>query len=135
SLLDIQKEAFSIKGSRSPFTSRGNGFNSEGAVRMIPMGLTITELGSGRGEWEQILLTGTTCWGMKPSWHVNDSVLSSCSVIYVFHSSEKKYCSGTGWPSFSEAHGTPGSDENHTGILRRLDTSLGSARTEVVCKQ
>ncbi|XP_011736770.2 methionine-R-sulfoxide reductase B2, mitochondrial isoform X3 [Macaca nemestrina] len=50
-------------------------------------------------------------------------------------SSEKKYCSGTGWPSFSEAHGTSGSDESHTGILRRLDTSLGSARTEVVCKQ
>ncbi|XP_062956931.1 methionine-R-sulfoxide reductase B2, mitochondrial [Cynocephalus volans] len=50
-------------------------------------------------------------------------------------SSEKKYCSGTGWPSFSEAHGTCGSDESHTGILRRLDTSSGSARTEVVCKQ
>ncbi|PNJ24563.1 MSRB2 isoform 2, partial [Pongo abelii] len=29
SLLDIQKEAFSIKGSRSPSTSRGNGFHSE----------------------------------------------------------------------------------------------------------
>ncbi|XP_064141266.1 methionine-R-sulfoxide reductase B2, mitochondrial [Loxodonta africana] len=50
-------------------------------------------------------------------------------------SSEKKYCSGTGWPSFSEAHGTSGSDESNTGILRRLDTSLGLARTEVVCKQ
>ncbi|XP_023557773.1 methionine-R-sulfoxide reductase B2, mitochondrial isoform X1 [Octodon degus] len=50
-------------------------------------------------------------------------------------SSEKKFCSGTGWPSFSEAHGTSGSDESHTGILRRLDTSLGSTRTEVVCKQ
>ncbi|XP_038951891.1 methionine-R-sulfoxide reductase B2, mitochondrial isoform X3 [Rattus norvegicus] len=50
-------------------------------------------------------------------------------------SSEKKYCSGTGWPSFSEAHGTKGSDESHTGILRRLDTSLGCPRMEVVCKQ
>ncbi|XP_066242145.1 methionine-R-sulfoxide reductase B2, mitochondrial isoform X3 [Saccopteryx leptura] len=50
-------------------------------------------------------------------------------------SSEKKYCSGTGWPSFSEAHGTSGSDENSTGILRRVDTSFGSVRTEVVCKQ
>ncbi|XP_052013127.1 methionine-R-sulfoxide reductase B2, mitochondrial [Apodemus sylvaticus] len=50
-------------------------------------------------------------------------------------SSEKKYCSGTGWPSFSEAHGTKGSDESHAGILRRLDTSLGRARMEVVCKQ
>ncbi|XP_058153835.1 methionine-R-sulfoxide reductase B2, mitochondrial isoform X1 [Dasypus novemcinctus] len=50
-------------------------------------------------------------------------------------SSEKKYWSGSGWPSFSEAHGTAGSDESNTGILRRLDTSLGPARTEVVCKQ
>lgn len=50
-------------------------------------------------------------------------------------SSEKKYSSGTGWPSFSEAHGTSGSDESNTGILRRVDTSLGSVRTEVVCKQ
>ncbi|XP_025319735.1 methionine-R-sulfoxide reductase B2, mitochondrial isoform X1 [Canis lupus baileyi] len=50
-------------------------------------------------------------------------------------SSEKKYCSGTGWPAFSEAHGTSGSDERDTGILRRVDTSLGLTRTEVVCKQ
>ncbi|XP_030617647.1 methionine-R-sulfoxide reductase B2, mitochondrial isoform X3 [Delphinapterus leucas] len=50
-------------------------------------------------------------------------------------SSEKKYCSGTGWPSFSEAHRTSGSDESNTGILRRVDTSLGPARTEVICKQ
>uniref|UniRef100_A0A8C6QR51 Peptide-methionine (R)-S-oxide reductase n=2 Tax=Nannospalax galili TaxID=1026970 RepID=A0A8C6QR51_NANGA len=50
-------------------------------------------------------------------------------------SSEKKYCSGTGWPSFTEAHGTSGSDESHAGILRRPDTSSGSVRTEVVCKQ
>ncbi|XP_012586884.1 PREDICTED: methionine-R-sulfoxide reductase B2, mitochondrial [Condylura cristata] len=50
-------------------------------------------------------------------------------------SSEKKYCSGSGWPSFSEAHGTSGSDESNTGILKRVDTSLGLVRTEVVCKQ
>lgn len=60
---------------------------------------------------------------------------SSCSVGNVFPSSEKKYCSGTGWPSFSEAHGASGSDESNTGILRRVDTSLGSVRTEVVCKK
>ncbi|XP_054448721.1 methionine-R-sulfoxide reductase B2, mitochondrial isoform X2 [Pteronotus mesoamericanus] len=50
-------------------------------------------------------------------------------------SSDKKYCSGTGWPSFSEAHGTSGSDESSTGVLRRVDTSLGAVRTEVVCKR
>ncbi|KFW87764.1 hypothetical protein N305_00023, partial [Manacus vitellinus] len=50
-------------------------------------------------------------------------------------SSEKKYNSGTGWPSFSEAYGTCGRDESNTNITRRPDNSLGLARTEVVCKQ
>ncbi|KAF4788509.1 hypothetical protein TURU_160592 [Turdus rufiventris] len=49
--------------------------------------------------------------------------------------SEKKYNSGTGWPSFSEAYGTCGGDESNTNIMRRPDNSLGSTRTEVVCKQ
>ncbi|MBZ3877285.1 Methionine-R-sulfoxide reductase B2, mitochondrial, partial [Sciurus carolinensis] len=49
--------------------------------------------------------------------------------------SEKKFCSGTGWPSFTEAHGTLDSDESNSGILRRLDTSSGKTRTEVVCKK
>nr|XP_009672009.1 PREDICTED: methionine-R-sulfoxide reductase B2, mitochondrial [Struthio camelus australis] len=50
-------------------------------------------------------------------------------------SSEKKYNSGTGWPSFSEAYGTCGRDESNSNIMRRLDNSLGSTRTEVICKQ
>ncbi|KAM8810843.1 methionine-R-sulfoxide reductase B2, mitochondrial [Eudromia elegans] len=50
-------------------------------------------------------------------------------------SSEKKYNSGTGWPSFSEAYGTCGQDESSTNIMRKPDDSLGSTRTEVVCKQ
>uniref|UniRef100_A0A8C5J5X1 Peptide-methionine (R)-S-oxide reductase n=1 Tax=Junco hyemalis TaxID=40217 RepID=A0A8C5J5X1_JUNHY len=50
-------------------------------------------------------------------------------------SSEKKYNSGTGWPSFSEAYGTCGRDESNTNIVRRPDNSLGLRRTEVVCKQ
>ncbi|KAM6410219.1 methionine-R-sulfoxide reductase B2, mitochondrial isoform 2-T2 [Pluvialis apricaria] len=50
-------------------------------------------------------------------------------------SSRKKYNSGTGWPSFSEAYGTCGSDESNTNIMRRPDNSLGSTRTEVLCKQ
>ncbi|CAK6443704.1 unnamed protein product [Pipistrellus nathusii] len=49
--------------------------------------------------------------------------------------SEKKFCSGTGWPSFSEAHGTSGSDESNAGILRCVDTSSGVASTKVVCRQ
>ncbi|CAM4520977.1 unnamed protein product [Lepidochelys olivacea] len=49
--------------------------------------------------------------------------------------SEKKYNSGTGWPSFSEAFGACGTDECNANILRRPDTSLGSTSTEVICKQ
>ncbi|OCT73945.1 methionine-R-sulfoxide reductase B2, mitochondrial [Xenopus laevis] len=50
-------------------------------------------------------------------------------------SSEKKYNSGTGWPSFSEAYGAQGADESNTNVLRRLDNSLGSTGTEVICKE
>lgn len=50
-------------------------------------------------------------------------------------SSETKYNSGTGWPSFWEAHGTIGNDEGNTNVLRRPDNSLGCAGTEVICKE
>ncbi|TFK11904.1 Methionine-R-sulfoxide reductase B2, mitochondrial [Platysternon megacephalum] len=50
-------------------------------------------------------------------------------------SSEKKYNSGTGWPSFSKAFGACGTDESNTNILRCPDTSLGSTSMEVICKQ
>ncbi|XP_077010126.1 methionine-R-sulfoxide reductase B2, mitochondrial isoform X2 [Tamandua tetradactyla] len=50
-------------------------------------------------------------------------------------SSAKKFCSGSGWPSFSEAHGAVGNDESAAATLQRLDPSLGHARTEVICKQ
>ncbi|XP_061777941.1 methionine-R-sulfoxide reductase B2, mitochondrial [Nerophis ophidion] len=49
-------------------------------------------------------------------------------------SSESKYDSGTGWPAFKEAHGTWERDESHSSIIRRPDNSLGSASTEVLCK-
>ncbi|KAM4689360.1 methionine-R-sulfoxide reductase B2, mitochondrial [Discoglossus pictus] len=50
-------------------------------------------------------------------------------------SSEKKYNSGTGWPSFSEAQGALGSDETNTNVLRRPDNSIGCTGTEVLCKE
>ncbi|XP_034718052.1 methionine-R-sulfoxide reductase B2, mitochondrial [Etheostoma cragini] len=56
-----------------------------------------------------------------------------CCEVPLF-SSEAKYDSGTGWPAFKEAHGTWERDESHTSIIRRPDNSLGSAGTEVLCK-
>ncbi|XP_069585659.1 methionine-R-sulfoxide reductase B2, mitochondrial [Ranitomeya imitator] len=50
-------------------------------------------------------------------------------------SSETKYNSGTGWPSFWEAYGTNGNDERSTNVLQRPDNSLGCAGTEVICKE
>lgn len=49
-------------------------------------------------------------------------------------SSEAKYDSGTGWPSFKETHGTWERDESLASVIRRPDNSLGSAGTEVLCK-
>ncbi|XP_006000326.1 methionine-R-sulfoxide reductase B2, mitochondrial isoform X2 [Latimeria chalumnae] len=50
-------------------------------------------------------------------------------------SSETKYSSGTGWPSFYDAHCMCGSDESNNNILQRPDNSLGSTSTEVLCKR
>ncbi|XP_072364592.1 methionine-R-sulfoxide reductase B2, mitochondrial isoform X3 [Scyliorhinus torazame] len=50
-------------------------------------------------------------------------------------SSETKYDSGTGWPSFWQVHGTVDSDETNTNALRRTDNSMGSTGTEVICKK
>ncbi|GAA6099056.1 methionine-R-sulfoxide reductase B2, mitochondrial [Tachysurus ichikawai] len=57
-----------------------------------------------------------------------------CCDIPLF-SSESKYDSGMGWPSFFEAHGTWQRDESQANIIRRPDNSLGSPGTEVICKQ
>ncbi|XP_075684843.1 methionine-R-sulfoxide reductase B2, mitochondrial [Rhinoderma darwinii] len=50
-------------------------------------------------------------------------------------SSQTKYNSGTGWPSFWEAYGTIGKDQSCTNVLQRPDNSLGCAATEVICKE
>jgi len=51
-------------------------------------------------------------------------VCAGCSSL--LFSSEKKYDSGSGWPSFWEP-------TEETNIISELDSSLGRIRTEVLC--
>lgn len=58
--------------------------------------------------------------------HTDASGTFNCKVCGTpLFTSEKKFDSGTGWPSFDEA--IPGATES------KLDTSHGMQRTEVVC--
>ncbi|XP_007887922.1 methionine-R-sulfoxide reductase B2, mitochondrial [Callorhinchus milii] len=50
-------------------------------------------------------------------------------------SSETKYDSGSGWPTFSQVEGAEGNDESNSNTLRRTDNSMGSTGTEVICKK
>lgn len=50
-------------------------------------------------------------------------------------SSEHKFVSNCGWPSFFMALGTVDGDESPSNILRKEDTSHGMTRTEVCCKK
>jgi len=61
-------------------------------------------------------------------WNTHDKGMYHCAVCDApLFSSEHKYDSGTGWPSFAE----PANPEN---IETTEDTSNGVLRTEVVCK-
>ena len=55
-------------------------------------------------------------------------------ICYIFGSSEAKFDSHCGWPSFTEAYGTKDGDEALSHVLRRPDNSIGMIRTEVICK-
>lgn len=66
-------------------------------------------------------------------FHVKVDVILCILCIFI-HSSDAKYDSHCGWPSFTEAHGTKNGDESASHILRRPDNSIGMIRTEVICK-
>ncbi|XP_004859975.1 methionine-R-sulfoxide reductase B2, mitochondrial [Heterocephalus glaber] len=115
------------------------------ATHRVPGSFLKRELTLTEAEWQKKLTPEQFCVtrekGTEPPFsgvyldHKEPGMYHCVCCDSPLFSSEKKFCSGTGWPSFSEAHGTSGSDESRAGILRRLDTSSGSARTEVVCKQ
>ncbi|KAM3929677.1 methionine-R-sulfoxide reductase B2, mitochondrial [Leptodactylus fuscus] len=67
--------------------------------------------------------------------HTEDGMYHCVCCNSPLFSSKTKYNSGTGWPSFWEAHGTVGNDESNTNVFRRPDNSLGWAGTEVLCKE
>ena len=61
-------------------------------------------------------------------WNSHEKGMFQCAVCgTVLFSSEAKFDSGTGWPSFTEP-------ANLERIVLREDTSVGMKRTEVLCK-
>lgn len=52
--------------------------------------------------------------------------------VLIEYSSETKYDSGSGWPSFYDAMKIGGSGSN---VVSKVDTSHGMVRVEVLCKQ
>ena len=60
-------------------------------------------------------------------WDTKDAGMYRCIVCDAeLFSSERKYDSGSGWPSFSEAI-------DPTAVVLNEDRTLGMVRTEVVC--
>ncbi|XP_044083887.1 methionine-R-sulfoxide reductase B2, mitochondrial [Neovison vison] len=121
------------------------GSGGSGADPEDPGSLTKHEPSLSKGEWrrkltpEQFYVTQEK--GTEPPFsgaYLNNKESGMYHCVCCdspLFSSDHKYCSGSGWPAFSEAHGASGSDERDASILRRVDTSLGLTRTEVVCKQ
>lgn len=72
---------------------------------------------------------GTEAPFQNKYWNNNDDGMYYCRVCgELLFSSERKYDSGSGWPSFD----APVSKEN---VERRVDMSEGMTREEVLCKK
>ena len=74
-------------------------------------------------------------------WNSHDAGMFTCAICRTeLFSSDTKFDSGTGWPSFtSPSQVLPdktweGKPDNNTNIEFKSDTAFGMARTEVLCR-
>lgn len=87
-------------------------------------------------EWKKMLTPeeyrilrekGTEAPGSGELYHNKDSGMYACRACGAeLFSSDAKYDSGSGWPSFFQA-------VDPSKIVKTTDTSLGMARTEITC--
>lgn len=87
-------------------------------------------------EWKKILTPeeyrilrekGTEAPGSGELYHNKESGMYTCRACGAeLFSSDAKYDSGSGWPSFFQA-------VDPSKIVKTTDTSLGMARTEITC--
>jgi len=69
-------------------------------------------------------------------WNNHDKGMYKCAICDTeLFSSDTKFDSSTGWPSFTSPHPGGSSQSNLENIELRKDNSLGVSRTEVVCKK
>lgn len=67
--------------------------------------------------------------------HYEKGIYSCVCCDAELFSSDAKFKSGCGWPSFHTTIGAVNGDESNSNVLRRPDHSQAMVRTEVICKK
>ena len=130
---------------RSPMVASAAGSRTPGTVTIIEFGANGKKTGKDElarvvktdAEWQKLLSpisfqvareAGTERPYTGETWNLHDHGLYRCVCCgTALFSSETKFESGTGWPSFWE----PIANEN---VVETTDRSLGMERTEVSCR-